>query len=98
MTPLLRAALATSEPTLDQAWAQAEAALPEGWVFGIIDHGPPSAYNPPPDQPFGQERCDAWAKLGISSSPAKVRARASTPTAALLALLALAARLQEAKP
>lgn len=80
----LRAAL---DDPFDDAWAEVQDMLPEGWVLHLVDYGEPSPYNPPPDQQFGQPRYEASAKLGILSSRPKHVGRGFTPAGALRELL-----------
>ncbi len=66
--------------SLDSAWAEAEAALPEGWMLGVLARG-------------RQCLAEAWADdESYASGDAGAEAYASTPVAALRAL---AAKLRE---
>lgn len=65
---------------LDAAWAEAEAALPEGWIFGVLARG-------------DQYLAEAWEDdEAYASGDSAAEAYADTPAAALRAL---AAKLRE---
>jgi hypothetical protein len=82
---------------LDAAWAEAEAALPEGWTFGSVGRS----------SQRGQTKGQAWIASawgfrlrgqGAESAPVKGRriAYGSTPVAALRALAAKLGALTDA--
>ena len=74
----------TAEPTLDAAWAEAEAALPEGWSIWWLrnDHHIEG----------GWDACAGW---DAASNPAEARVASGSGQTPAAALRALAARLHE---
>ena len=77
----LAALASTPEPGLDEAWAQAEAALPEGWrLYDLIDEG------------RREGRSSEWAAIAVNRHSHARAGQGPTPTATLLAL---AARLRD---
>ena len=81
--------------TLDEAWAEAEAALPEGWMLRLFDYGPSGPFNPGPGESYHVPRYEASSKLGVLSSPPKMFGRSDDTPAAALHALAIALRTRE---
>lgn len=77
------------ERTLDAAWADLRAVLPDEWIVILYDSGPPTTYNPGPESPFHGPRYLARADIGIRSGPPRISAQSDeSPAAALDALRA----------
>jgi hypothetical protein len=82
-----------AEPGLDAAWAEAEAALPEGWaLFGVSRPGDAEKYWASATGPVVKGRCNMDRE---HEDYPRENGYGDTPAAALIAL---AARLRENRP
>lgn len=80
--------------TLDEAWAEAEAALPEGWRLQLHYIGPEGPFSPGPGHEFGSPRYAAICDSQFYAGPDRWRGItgekfAETPVEALQALTVL---------